>query len=70
MKATAGAGALVWLKINPDGTYDCSAKKFFGDEDYVKWVEPLGWQKDIRYVFLAVRIWSSRSLTAQLYRSR
>ncbi|CAE7021103.1 aspS [Symbiodinium sp. CCMP2456] len=34
-----GASALVWLKINPDGTYDCSAKKFFTDEDYVKWVE-------------------------------
>ena len=27
-----GASALVWLKINPDGSYDCSAKKFFGDE--------------------------------------
>eukprot|EP00439_Symbiodinium_sp_Y106_P080976 s652_g19.t2 len=36
-----GASALVWLKINPDGTYDCSAKKFFTDEDYVKWVEKL-----------------------------
>lgn len=34
-----GASALVWLKINPDGSYDCSAKKFFGDEDYAKWVE-------------------------------
>ncbi|CAE7793705.1 aspS [Symbiodinium sp. CCMP2592] len=34
-----GASALVWLKINPDGSYDCSAKKFFTDEDYVKWVE-------------------------------
>lgn len=33
-----GATALVWLKINADG-YDCSAKKFFTDEDYVKWVE-------------------------------
>ena len=28
-----GASALVWLKINPDGTYDCSAKKFFTDEE-------------------------------------
>jgi len=34
-----GASALVWLKINPDGSYDCSAKKFFGDEDYAKWIE-------------------------------
>lgn len=34
-----GASALVWLKIDPKGTYDCSAKKFFTDEDYVKWVD-------------------------------
>merc|ERR1719343_1181926 len=33
------ASALVWMKCNADGSFDCSAKKFFGDEDYKKWVE-------------------------------
>eukprot|EP00931_Biecheleriopsis_adriatica_P073423 TRINITY_DN47707_c0_g1_i1.p1 TRINITY_DN47707_c0_g1~~TRINITY_DN47707_c0_g1_i1.p1 ORF type:complete len:640 (-),score=174.37 TRINITY_DN47707_c0_g1_i1:17-1879(-) len=34
-----GASALVYLKIDADGKYDCSAKKFFTDEDCAKWVE-------------------------------
>jgi len=34
-----GANALVWVKYNKDGTFDCSAKKFFGDEQCKAWVE-------------------------------
>jgi len=34
-----GASALIYLKIGADGSYDCSAKKFFNDEDCAKWVE-------------------------------
>lgn len=34
-----GAKALVWVKYNPDGSFDCSAKKFFNDDDCKKWVE-------------------------------
>merc|ERR1719440_1485156 len=32
------ASALVWLKYNSDGTFDCSAKKFFTDAQYKAWV--------------------------------
>jgi aspartyl-tRNA synthetase len=32
------ANALVWLKYNSDGKFDCSAKKFFTDADYKSWV--------------------------------
>mmetsp|Transcript_98704 Transcript_98704/g.247329 ORF Transcript_98704/g.247329 Transcript_98704/m.247329 type:complete len:638 (-) Transcript_98704:204-2117(-) len=33
------AKALVWLKYSKDGSFDCSAKKFFTEEQYKKWVE-------------------------------
>eukprot|EP00928_Gymnodinium_smaydae_P061865 TRINITY_DN45840_c0_g1_i1.p1 TRINITY_DN45840_c0_g1~~TRINITY_DN45840_c0_g1_i1.p1 ORF type:complete len:656 (-),score=213.21 TRINITY_DN45840_c0_g1_i1:164-1891(-) len=41
-KATSqevGGSALVWLKYNKDGSFDCSAKKFFTDVQYKAWVE-------------------------------
>jgi aspartyl-tRNA synthetase len=34
-----GASALVYLQIDAKGTYNCSAKKFFSDEECAKWVE-------------------------------
>eukprot|EP00929_Paragymnodinium_shiwhaense_P060952 TRINITY_DN3042_c0_g2_i1.p1 TRINITY_DN3042_c0_g2~~TRINITY_DN3042_c0_g2_i1.p1 ORF type:complete len:852 (+),score=329.27 TRINITY_DN3042_c0_g2_i1:84-2639(+) len=34
-----GADSLVWLKYNKDGTFDCSAKKFFTETQYKAWVE-------------------------------
>jgi len=34
-----GASALIWLKYQKDGKFDCSAKKFFTDEQYKIWVE-------------------------------
>jgi len=34
-----GGSALVWMKVNKDGTFDCSAKKFFTDENYKSWTE-------------------------------
>merc|ERR1719291_745792 len=33
-----GASALVWMKYAKDGSFDCSAKKFFTDEQYKAWV--------------------------------
>lgn len=34
-----GASQLVWVKYQTDGTFDCSAKKFFTDDEYKAWVE-------------------------------
>merc|ERR1719189_3572271 len=35
-----GAGCLVWVKqASKDGAWDCSAKKFFGEEQYKAWFE-------------------------------
>jgi len=34
-----GANALVWLKCAKDGSFDCSAKKFFTETQYKAWVE-------------------------------
>merc|ERR1719491_309636 len=34
-----GADALVWVKQTKDGVWDCSAKKFFGEEQYKAWFE-------------------------------
>jgi len=34
-----GASALIWLKYQKDGTFDCSAKKFFTEKQYMAWVE-------------------------------
>jgi len=33
-----GASALVWVKVLKDGCFDCSAKKFFGEEQCKAWV--------------------------------
>ncbi|CAK0900569.1 unnamed protein product [Prorocentrum cordatum] len=33
-----GCSALVWMKINKDGSFDCSAKKFFTDDQYKVWM--------------------------------
>jgi len=33
-----GAGALVWLKYTNEGSFDCSAKKFFTEDNYAAWV--------------------------------
>jgi len=35
----SGASALIWMKYLNDGSFDCSAKKFFSDEQYKVWVE-------------------------------
>merc|ERR550525_1091926 len=37
-----GASALVWLKYCKDGSFDCSAKKFFTEAQYKSWVERAG----------------------------
>jgi len=34
-----GATAMVWMKYDKDGSFDCSAKKFFTETQYKAWVE-------------------------------
>ncbi len=38
-KPQIGAQGLVYLKYNTDGTFKSSVDKFFGEEDFSKWVE-------------------------------
>ncbi len=41
-KPQIGAQGLVYLKYNTDGTFKSSVDKFFGEEDFKKWVEAYG----------------------------
>ncbi|MDD4848288.1 MAG: aspartate--tRNA ligase [Bacteroidales bacterium] len=61
-----GAGGLVWVKYNTDGTLKSSVDKFYSPEDLQQWVEKFGAKKGDLMLILSGKTLKTRKALSEL----